>query len=173
MTKGYVVNLRSDVHTGQIGVGTTIWQYVVILEGAKIGANVNICSHCFIENDVIVGNNVTIKSGVQLWDGITIEDDVFIGPNVSFTNDKYPHSKVHPKNYLKTIIKKGASIGAGAVILPGIIIGENAFIAAGAVVTKSIPAYSMVIGVPGRIIGSVSKFPINENKNADNIDEKR
>ena len=114
------------------------------LPSAIIGENCNICSHCFIENDVKIGNNVTIKCGVQIWDGIEIEDDVFIGPNVTFCNDKYPRSKQYPKEFSKTIIKKGASIGANATILPGITIGENAMIGAGAVVVKDVDSNSVI-----------------------------
>ncbi|EAO7355152.1 N-acetyltransferase [Campylobacter coli] len=113
-------------------------KYPLQLPNAVIGKNCNICSHCFIENNVKIGNNVTIKCGVQIWDGITIEDNVFIGPNVTFCNDKYPRSKQYPEEFSKTIIKKGASIGANATILPGITIGENAMIGAGAIVTKDI-----------------------------------
>jgi len=120
----------------------------VILSGAVIGSDCNICSHCFIENDVILGDRVTVKSGVQLWDGIRIESDVFIGPNVTFSNDRYPRSKKYPDLFEVTHIKSGASIGAGAVILPGITIGENAMVGAGAVVTRDVLAGSTVVGNP-------------------------
>ena len=133
-----MIHTSSDVQSVNIGQNTNIWQFCVVLPDAEIGENCNICSHCFIENDVKIGNNVTIKCGVQLWDGIRVEDDVFIGPNVTFCNDKYPRSKQYPERFLKTIIKKGASIGANATILPGVIIGENAMIAAGSVVTKDV-----------------------------------
>ena len=133
-----MIHPLADVQSKTIGNNTNIWQFCVVLPNAVIGENCNICSHCFIENDVKIGNNVTIKCGVQVWDGITIEDNVFIGANVSFTNDKYPHSKQYPRTFAKTLIKKGASIGAGAVILPGVTIGKNAMIAAGAVVTKDV-----------------------------------
>lgn len=135
----------SDVQSPHIGANTRIWQFCVVLANARIGENCNICAHCFIENDVCIGDNVTIKCGVQLWDGTRIEDNVFIGPNVSFSNDKYPRSKIYPQAFSKTIIKKGASIGAGAVILPGVSIGENALIGAGAVITKDVPANTLVI----------------------------
>lgn len=121
-------------------------------ENAVIGDFCNINYNVFIENDVIIGDNVTIKSGVQIWDGIRIEDNVFIGPNVSFTNDKFPRSKQYPTEFLKTIIKKGVSIGAGSVILGGIIIGENAMIGAGSVVTKNIPANELCYGNPAKFI---------------------
>jgi UDP-2-acetamido-3-amino-2,3-dideoxy-glucuronate N-acetyltransferase len=143
----------SDVQSKKIGEGTKIWQFCVVLPQAVVGKDCNICSHCFIENDVIVGDRVTVKCGVQLWDGLRVEDDVFIGPNVTFTNDKYPKSKQRPKQFLSTIIKKGASIGAGATILPGISIGENAMVAAGAVVTRDVPVNAVVQGIPAIISG--------------------
>lgn len=148
----------SEVKSSQIGDDTNIWQYCVILEEAKIGKNCNICSHVFIENKVIIGNNVTVKSGVQIWDGISIEDNVFIGPNVSFTNDAFPRSKVFSDEYPKTIIKQGSSIGAGAVILPGITVGENAMIGAGSVVTKNVGNGLIVVGNPARTVGTTDDY---------------
>ena len=133
-----MIHPLSDVQSKNIGSNTNIWQYCVVLPGAQIGKECNICSHCFIENDVKIGNCVTIKCGVQIWDGIEIEDDVFIGPNVSFCNDRYPKSKNKNFKLEKILIKKGASIGANATILPGVTIGENALIAAGKVVTKNV-----------------------------------
>lgn len=135
---------------------TNIWQFCVIFPEAKIGDNCNICANVLIENDVTVGNNVTVKSGVQLWDGVTVEDNVFIGPNVTFTNDLFPRSKVHPKEYLKTIIKKGASIGANSTIVCGHTIGENAMIGAGSVVTKDIPAGEVWFGNPARYVKKIT-----------------
>ena len=140
------VHKLADVQATSIGPGTRVWQFVVILRGAKIGRDANICAHVFIENDVIVGDRVTIKSGVQLWDGIRIEDDVFIGPNVTFTNDPFPRSKSFPEAFSPTIIERGASIGANATILPGVTIGAGAMIGAGAIVTKSVPAHAVVAG---------------------------
>ena len=144
------IHKLSDVHSSNIGVGTTIWQYSIILAGAKIGRNCNVCSHCFIENDVVIGDRVTIKNGVYIFDSIYIEDDVFIGPNVTFTNDFYPKSQrvnVRKKSsYPKTIICKGASIGGGATILPEVKIGEGALIGAGAVVTKDVKPNTVVYG---------------------------
>jgi UDP-2-acetamido-3-amino-2,3-dideoxy-glucuronate N-acetyltransferase len=149
------IHETADVKSHEIGERTRIWQFVVILPGAKIGNDVNICSHCLIENDVLIGDRVTIKSGVQLWDGIRIDNDVFIGPNVTFTNDKFPRSKIYPEKFLETRIESGASIGGGAVILPGITVGSGAMVGAGAVVTKSVPPYAIVTGSPARITGYV------------------
>lgn len=146
------IHALSDVQTKKIGANTTIWQFSVVLPHASIGENCNINAHCFIENDVVIGNNVTVKCGVYLWDGIEIGDNVFIGPNVSFTNDKSPRSKQYPEQFLRTIIKKGASLGAGCIILPGLVIGEGAMIGAGAVVTKDVPPGVTVIGNPARVI---------------------
>jgi len=137
----------------KIGIGSRIWAFSHILEHAQIGSNCNICEHVFVESDVTVGDRVTIKSGVQLWDGIEIEDDVFIGPNATFTNDKFPRSKVYPDEFKKTIVKKGASIGANSTILPGLVIGDNAMIGAGAVVTRDVPPRAIVVGNPAKITG--------------------
>lgn len=147
-----MIHPSSDVQSTQIGAGTRIWQFVVVLPGAKLGAGCNICSHCLIENDVVVGDRVTVKSGVQLWDGIRIEDEVFIGPNVTFSNDRFPRSKQYPEAFLQTVVKTGASIGANATLLPGITIGRNAMIGAGSVVTKDVPDHALVVGNPARII---------------------
>lgn len=142
----------ADVQSTHIGLNTRIWQFVVILPGARIGADCNVCSHTLIENDVVIGDRVTIKSGVQLWDGLRIEDDVFIGPNVTFTNDPFPRSKQYPHAFAVTTVKAGASIGGGATILPGVTIGKSAMVGAGAVVTKSVPDYAVVVGNPARIV---------------------
>ncbi len=131
---------------------TNVWQFCVVLSHAQVGRNCNICSHCFIENNVVIGNNVTIKCGVQLWDGLRVEDDVFIGPNVTFANDKYPRSKQYPLEFPKTLVKRGASIGANATILPGVIIGEWAMIGAGSVVTKNVPAGELWMGNPAKFV---------------------
>ncbi|ELI5735297.1 WxcM-like domain-containing protein [Vibrio fluvialis] len=141
----------------KIGNKTNIWAFAHILPGATIGENCNVCDGVFIENDVVVGDNVTIKCGVQLWDGIVVEDDVFIGPNVTFTNDIMPRSKQYPEKFLITTVRKGASIGANATILPGIEIGQGAMVGAGAVVTQSVPPYATVVGNPARIINYNTK----------------
>ena len=143
-----MIHPLSDCKSKNIGKNTNVWQFCVIFPDAVIGDNCNICAQVLIENEVVIGNNVTIKSGVQLWDGLTIEDNVFIGPNATFTNDLFPHSKNKDWKMLKTVIKQGASIGANATILAGITIGENAFIGAGSVVTKDIPANTIWYGNP-------------------------
>lgn len=159
----------ADVQSTKIGENTQIWQFCVILPDAVIGANCNICSHIFIENEVIIGDNVTIKCGVQLWDGITIEDDVFIGPNVTFTNESIPRSQVHDKSKFKpTLIKKGATIGANATILPGIVIGEYALIGAGSLVNKNIPHYTLWYGSPATQKGYVTKSGVILDMNKKN-----
>lgn len=133
-----MIHSLADCQSKNIGKNTDIWQFVVVLPEAVIGDDCNICANCFIENKVVVGNNVTVKCGVQLWDGITVEDDVFIGPNVTFCNDKYPKSGNKNFELLKTTVKKGAVIGANATVLPGLTIGKNAMIGAGAIVTKDV-----------------------------------
>lgn len=152
-----MIHTLADVKTKKIGKNTTIWQYVVILDGAQIGENCNINCHTFIENDVVIGNNVTVKSGVYLWNGIKIEDNVFIGPNVTFTNDSKPRSKEYPLQFQGIKIKKNASIGAGSIILGGVELGEYSLIGAGALVTKSVPDYALMIGAPAKIVGWVNK----------------
>jgi UDP-2-acetamido-3-amino-2,3-dideoxy-glucuronate N-acetyltransferase len=152
-----MIHEKAEVQSKNIGKNTMVWQHAIILSGAKIGENCNINCHTFIENDVNIGDNVTIKSGVYLWDGIVIENNVFIGPNVTFTNDKYPKSKSYPGQFQKTIIKEFASIGAGAIILGGIEIGAFALVGAGALVTKNVPPSSIVIGNPAKVIGFINK----------------
>lgn len=147
----------ADVKSSQIGDNTTVWQFAVILADAIIGSNCNINCHTFIENDVVIGDNVTIKSGVYLWDGISIGDNTFIGPNVTFTNDKFPRSKQYPGSFQKTIIQNNASVGAGAIVLGGITIGHHALVAAGAVVTKDVPPHALVMGNPAKVKGYVDE----------------
>lgn len=152
-----MIHPLSDCKNSNIPNSTNIWQFCVIFPEAQIGENCNICSHCLIENNVKIGNNCTIKSGVQIWDGIELADNVMIGANVSFTNDIYPRSKNKNWKLLKTVIRKGASIGAGSTILPGIIIGENAMIGAGSVVTKNVPAGEIWVGNPAKFLRTISK----------------
>lgn len=150
-----MIHALADVQTVHIGEETRIWQYVVILAGARIGSQCNICANVLIEGDVVVGDRVTVKSGVQLWDGLRVADDVFIGPNATFANDMYPRSRQRPDRFLLTTLHQGASVGAGAVILPGVAIGARAIVGAGAVVTRSVPPNAIVVGNPARIVGYV------------------
>jgi len=152
----YSVHPQALCESQSIGKGTRVWAFAHVLPNARIGSDCNICDHVFIENDVTVGDRVTIKCGVQLWDGIEVEDDVFIGPNVTFTNDRFPRSKVYPEKFIRTVIRKGASIGANATLLPGILIGVNAMIGAGSVVTRSVPPHAIVVGNPAKIVGYVN-----------------
>ena len=152
-TQGVSIHTLAEVQTDSIGAGTHRWQVVVVLSGARIGGECNICSHCFIEDDVVIGDRVTIKNGVQLWDGLRVGDDVFIGPNVTFSNDKFPRSKKHQPSVLQTEIESGASLGGGATILPGLKIGRSSMVGAGSVVTRSVPANAIVVGNPARIVG--------------------
>lgn len=154
------INPLADVQTDNIGENTYVWQYCVVLKNAVIGDNCNINCQVFIENDVIIGNNVTIKPGVQIWDGVELEDNVFVGPNVTFTNDLIPRSKKYPEVFAKTLVKKGASLGANSTIIAGNIIGENALVGAGSVVTKDIPANTVWFGNPAK-----QKGVIDENGN--------
>ena len=150
-----MIHPLADCKCDNIPESTNIWQFCVIFPNAQIGENCNICSHCLIENEAVVGNNCTIKSGVQLWDGIILEDNVFIGANVTFTNDLYPRSKNEDWTLMKTIVRKGATIGAGSTILPGIEIGENAMVGAGSVVTKNIPAGEIWAGNPVKFLRKI------------------
>jgi len=149
----YFVHPSAICESQTIGEKTRVWAFAHVLPNAKIGADCNLCDHVFIENDVVIGDRVTIKCGVQVWDGVTLEDDVFVGPNVTFTNDPFPRSKQYPIAFSKTLVRSGASIGANATILPGITIGIQAMVGAGAVVTHDVPPYAKVIGNPARIIG--------------------
>lgn len=150
-----MIHRLADCMNENVPESTNIWQFCVIFPKCKIGENCNICANVLIENDVEIGNNVTIKCGVQIWDGITLEDNVMIGSNVSFTNDKFPRSKNKDWTLLKTRVCKGATIGAGSVILPGLTIGEGAFVAAGSVVTKDIPGGELWKGSPARFFRKV------------------
>jgi len=151
------VHPKADVAECNIGEDTKIWQFVVVLSGATIGRDCNICAHSLIEGRAVIGDRCTIKSGVFLWDGVTLEDDVFVGPSVTFTNDLFPRSQKHQPVLPETIVRRGASIGANATILAGTIIGECAMIGAGAVVVKDVPNHAVVVGNPAKIIRYLNK----------------
>jgi UDP-2-acetamido-3-amino-2,3-dideoxy-glucuronate N-acetyltransferase len=150
---GVFIHPQALCESSTVGENTRIWAFAHILSGARIGSDCNICDHVFVEDGVVLGDRVTVKCGVQLWNGLRVADDVFIGPNATFSNDKYPRSKRHDRALLETHIARGASIGAGAVILPGLHIGVRAMVGAGAVVTQSVPARAIVSGNPARIVG--------------------
>jgi acetyltransferase-like isoleucine patch superfamily enzyme len=152
-----MIHPSAEVKTAAIGERTRIWQHCVVLEGAAIGADCNINLNCFVENDVVIGDRVTLKCGVYLWDGIRVEDDVFIGPNATFTNDRHPRSKARPAAFDRTLIRRGASIGAAAVVVGPVTIGEYGLIGAGAVVTRDVPPHTLWVGVPARCIGYVCR----------------
>ena len=151
MSNSPSIDPRAAVHPGaRIGAGTRVWQFCVVMDGAVIGADCNLNAHTLVEGGAVIGDRVTLKCGVYVWDGITLEDDVFVGPNAVFTNDKAPRSKQRPAVFATTRVGRGASIGGGAVILPGVTIGEGAMIGAGAVVTKDVPAGETWAGNPAR-----------------------
>jgi UDP-2-acetamido-3-amino-2,3-dideoxy-glucuronate N-acetyltransferase len=149
------IHPKALVESNDIGPGTRIWAFAHVMKSARIGSGCNICDHSFIESNAILGNNVTVKNGVSIWDRIEIGDNVFIGPNAVFTNDLNPRAEVKKprEEWLPTVIKNGATIGANATVLCGITVGRYAFIAAGTVVTADVPDYAMAIGVPGRLSG--------------------
>jgi UDP-2-acetamido-3-amino-2,3-dideoxy-glucuronate N-acetyltransferase len=149
------IHSHALVESDQIGPGTRIWAFAHVLRGAVIGADCNICDHSYIDEAVVIGDRVTIKGQVAVIDGMTIEDDVFIGPNASFANDSYPRSK-QPFQYEEIVLKRGATIGAGAILIPGVTVGEWAMVGAGAVVTKDVPPFAVVVGNPARVIGEVT-----------------
>lgn len=148
----FFVHPNGLCESSKVGAGTRVWAFAHVLPGATLGEDCNICDGVFIENDVTVGDRVTVKCGVQLWDGISIGDDVFIGPNATFTNDRFPRSRVWPDSYQRTVVEDGVSIGANATILPGIRIGKDALIGAGSVVTRDVPARGVVVGNPARLV---------------------
>ena len=151
----YFLHPNGICESPTVGARTRIWAFAHVLPGARIGADCNLCDGVFVENDVVVGDRVTVKCGVQLWDGVTLEDDVFVGPNATFTNDPRPRSRQRPERFSRTVVRRGASIGANATILPGLEIGQQAMVGAGAVVTHSVPPFAIAVGNPARIAGYV------------------
>jgi acetyltransferase-like isoleucine patch superfamily enzyme len=160
-----MIHPTADVQSSSIGAETNIWQFCVVFKGAIIGTFCNICAHVLIEGDVTIGNRVTVKSGVQLWNGIDVEDDVFIGPNATFTNDLVPRSKAFDWHLTRTLIKRGASIGANATVLAGNVIGEYALIGAGSVVTRDVPPHTIWYGNPARLQGYITRGGLILDKN--------
>ena len=156
-TRDWFVHPQGICESSSVGAGTRIWAFAHVLPGARVGRDVNLCDFTFVENDVILGDRVTVKTHVSLWDGLRVEDDVFIGPGVKFSNDKYPRSKRFLAEHPVTRLRRGASLGAGAVILPGVEIGEYAMVAAGAVVSRDVPPFHLVRGLPARSAGLVCK----------------
>lgn len=149
----YFVHPQGICESTTVGAGSRIWAFAHVLPGAKLGKNVNVCDGVFVENDVVIGDDVTLKCGVQVWDGIRLADRVFVGPNVTFTNDPFPRSRQYPDEFATTVVEQDASIGGGAVILPGLRIGRGAMVGAGAVVTRDVPPNAIVMGNPARITG--------------------
>lgn len=149
------IHSHALVETDQIGPGTRIWAFAHVLRGAVIGADCNICDHSYVDEDVVIGDRVTIKGQVAIIDGMRIEDDVFVGPNATFTNDPFPRSR-QPFSCTTMVIGRGASIGSGATFVPGVSVGEGAMVGAGAVVTKDVPPFSVVVGNPARVIRTVN-----------------
>jgi UDP-2-acetamido-3-amino-2,3-dideoxy-glucuronate N-acetyltransferase len=157
------------VEAASVGAGTRIWAFAHVLPGAQIGRDCNICDHVFVENQVVIGDRVTVKSGVQIWDGVVLEDDTFVGPNATFTNDRFPRSRRWQPDVARTTVRKGASIGANATILPGITIGQHAMVGAGAVVMHDVPPNAIVIGNPAYIKGYVDAKPEDAGRSAPGI----
>ena len=149
----HFVHPNALCESDDIGAGTRVWAFAHVLPGARIGRDCNLCDGVFVEGDVIVGDRVTVKCGVQLWNGVRLHDDVFVGPNATFTNDRFPRSKQYPEAFAQTVVEAGASIGANATLLPGVRIGAGAMVGAGAVVTRSVPPNAIVAGNPARIVG--------------------
>lgn len=150
MNKNYYVHPNALLESEHVGKDTRIWAFAHVLKNVEIGEDCNLCDYVFVESGVKIGNRVTIKNGISLWEGLVIEDDVFLGPNAVFTNDMFPRSKKHSGGFLSTLLKQGASIGANATILCGITLGRYSLIGAGSVVTKSVPDFALVTGNPAR-----------------------
>jgi UDP-2-acetamido-3-amino-2,3-dideoxy-glucuronate N-acetyltransferase len=157
------IHPKALCESDDVGEGTRVWAFAHVLPGARIGRDCNVCDGVFVEGDVIVGDRVTVKCGVQLWNGVRLADDVFVGPNATFTNDRFPRSRQYPEKFLETVVEAKASIGANATILPGVRIGSGAMIGAGAVITRSVPPNAIVVGNPARIVGYVTDSGQTQN----------
>lgn len=156
-TDDVFVHSHGLCESDQVGPRTRIWAFAHVLPGARIGADCNICDHVFVEGGAVIGDRVTVKNAVLVWDGVTVEDEVFLGPNVVFTNDLRPRAamKKGPEELVATVVRRGATIGANATVVCGTEIGSQAFVAAGAVVIRDVPAHALVAGNPARRIGWV------------------
>ena len=158
--KHYNVHESAIVDDGaHIGSGTRIWHFVHVSSGARIGKNCTLGQNVFVSNKVVIGDNVKIQNNVSVYDNVTIEDDVFCGPSMVFTNVYNPRSAVDRKSeYMNTLVKRGATLGANCTIICGVTIGKSAFIGAGAVVNKDVPDYALVVGIPAKQIGWMSSY---------------
>jgi UDP-2-acetamido-3-amino-2,3-dideoxy-glucuronate N-acetyltransferase len=153
--KAAFVHPAALVESDEVGPGTRVWAFAHVMAGARIGADCNVCDHVFVESGAVVGDRVTLKNNVLVWNGVIIEDDVFVGPNAVFTNDPTPRAAVKkpPASFLPTVVRGGATIGANATVVCGVTVDRYAFVGAGAVVTRSVPAYALVAGNPANRIG--------------------
>ncbi|MCD6381007.1 MAG: N-acetyltransferase [Candidatus Odinarchaeota archaeon] len=152
----YFVHDTAVVEEGAVvGDGTKIWHHAHVRSGAKIGKNCVLGKSVYVDKGVVIGDNVKLENRVSVFQGVTIEDDVFIGPHTTFTNDRYPRAFNKDWEIVRTYVEKGASIGAGAVIVCGVRLGKYCMVGAGAVVTKDVPPFTLVLGVPARIVGFV------------------
>lgn len=151
----FFVHDRGLCESESIGEGTRIWAFAHVMKGAQIGGGCNICDHAFVESGAVIGDRVTIKNAVLVWDGVVIGDDVFVGPNAVFTNVERPRAefKLGREQFARTVVRRGATIGANATLVCGVTVGDYAFIGAGAVVTKDVPAHALVVGNPARSLG--------------------
>jgi UDP-2-acetamido-3-amino-2,3-dideoxy-glucuronate N-acetyltransferase len=163
-THGFFSHASALVESAHIGEGTKIWAYSHVMKGAMIGTDCNIGDHCYIEDGARIGNEVVVKNGVSIWQGVTLEDRVFVGPNVAFTNDLMPRAKVFHSEYVKTVIREGASLGANVTLVCPVEVGRHAMIGAGAVVTHDVPDFGLAYGNPARLVAFVcqcgSRLPI-------------
>jgi UDP-2-acetamido-3-amino-2,3-dideoxy-glucuronate N-acetyltransferase len=143
----------------QIGAGTKVWHFSHVMAGARIGRDCTLGQGCYVGGEVVIGDRVKVQNNVSLFDGVVLEDDVFVGPSVVFTNVENPRAPIPRKSEFKTTtVRRGASVGANATLLPGVTLGQYSFIAAGAVVTRDVPDFALMAGVPARQIGWMSRF---------------
>jgi UDP-2-acetamido-3-amino-2,3-dideoxy-glucuronate N-acetyltransferase len=149
----FFVHPHALCESDEIGERSRVWAFAHVMKNVRIGADCNIGDHAFVESGVVIGDRVTVKNGVAIWEGVEIEDDVFLGPNCVLTNDLMPRSRVFHEENVRTYIRRGASIGANATIIAGITLGEYCLVGAGAVVTRDVPPFAIVVGSPARVVG--------------------